>query len=278
MSRRQDGPVTRWLIVIVLAAGAVLMVAPFLWMLSTSLKDNIGIFAYPPQIVPPQPQWSNYPELLATLPITRFFLNSVIVAVSVTVLQLIVTAMAAYAFARLRFPGRDLLFFAYLATLMIPTQVTLIPRFLLMRELGWINTYFALIIPFIFSSFGVFLLRQYFLTLPRELEEAARIDGASYFQTFWRVLLPLARPALAALAILAFIAQWNSFLWPLIVTTGPQMSTLTVGLNILKGQYNTVWNLLMAGSVLATMPILIVFLIGNRYFISGITTGGFGGR
>ncbi len=278
MSRRQDGPVTRWLIVIVLAAGAVLMVAPFLWMLSTSLKDNIGIFAYPPQIVPPQPQWSNYPELLATLPITRFFLNSVIVAVSVTVLQLIVTAMAAYAFARLRFPGRDLLFFAYLATLMIHTQVTLIPRFLLMRELGWINTYFALIIPFIFSSFGVFLLRQYFLTLPRELEEAARIDGASYFQTFWRVLLPLARPALPALAILAFIAQWNSFLWPLIVTTGPQMSTLTVGLNILKGQYNTVWNLLMAGSVLATMPILIVFLIGNRYFISGITTGGFGGR
>lgn len=268
----------RWLIVIALSAGAVLMVAPFVWMLSTSLKDNIGVFAYPPRLIPKSPHWSSYPEITTTLPFGRFFLNSVIVAVSVTILQLFVAAMAAYAFARLRFPGRGLLFFAYLSTLMIPPQVTLIPRFLLMRELGWINTYQGLIIPFVFSSFGIFLLRQYFLTIPRELEEAARIDGVGYFKTFWLVLLPLTRPGLAALAILTFIAQWNSFLWPLVIIQSQDMNTLTVGLNTLKGQYTTAWNLLMAGSVLATMPILVVFLFGNRYFITGITASGFGGR
>ncbi|HUX21773.1 MAG TPA: carbohydrate ABC transporter permease [Spirochaetia bacterium] len=278
MNRRGEPALTRWLIVVALSAGAVLMIAPFLWMISTSLKSNIGVFAYPPELVPKNPQWSSYPDVTRTLPFGRFFLNSVIVSISVTLLQLFVAAMAAYAFARLRFPGRGVLFFAYLSTLMIPPQVTLIPRFLLMRELGWINTYQGLIIPFVFSSFGIFLLRQYFLTIPRELEEAARIDGVGYFKAFWLVLLPLTRPGLAALAILTFIAQWNSFLWPLVVVSSQDMNTLTVGLNTLRGQYTTAWNLLMAGSVLATMPILIVFLIGNRYFISGITAGGFGGR
>jgi len=267
-----------WLTLLILVGFGLLMVVPFLWMLSTSLKAPTEIFQFPPQILPENPQWQNYPEVSRVLPLGRYFFNSAVVALSVTLLQLVVSALAAYAFARLRFPGRDVLFLVYLGALMIPSQVTLIPRFLLIRELGWINTYQALILPFIFSSFGTFLLRQYFLTMPRELEEAARIDGASYLQNFWYVALPLSRPALAALAIFTFIDQWNSFLWPLIVTTIPQMSTLTVGLNTLRGQYNTAWNLLMAGSMIAIVPILLVFALGNRYFIKGITTSGLGGR
>ncbi len=255
-----------------------LMAAPFIWMVGTSLKAPAEIFQFPPRLIPDVPQWQNYAEVTRVLPFGRYFLNSFIVATSVTALQLVVCSMAAYAFARLRFPGRDLLFLAFLGALMVPSQVTLIPRFLLMRELGWFNTYQALILPFVFSSFGTFLLRQYFLTLPRELEEAARIDGASYFQNYWLIAMPLARPALAALAIFTFINEWNSFLWPLIVTTRPEMNTLIVGLNTLRGQYNTAWNLLMAGSVIAIVPILLVFALGNRYFIKGITTSGFGGR
>jgi multiple sugar transport system permease protein len=255
-----------------------LMAGPFLWMLGTSLKAPAEIFQFPPQLIPDAPQWQNYPEVTKVLPFGRYFLNSFLVAISVTLLQLVVCSLAAYAFARLRFPGRELIFLAFLGALMVPSQVTLIPRFLLMRELGWFNTYQALILPFVFSSFGTFLLRQYFLSLPRELEEAARIDGASYFQNYWLVAMPLARPALAALAIFTFIDQWNAFLWPLIVTTRPEMNTLTVGLNTLRGQYNTAWNLLMAGSVIAIVPILLVFALGNRYFIKGITTSGFGGR
>ena len=255
-----------------------LMAGPFLWMLCTSLKAPAEIFQFPPNLIPGVPQWQNYPEVTRVLPFGRYFLNSFIVAISVTALQLVVCSMAAYAFARLRFAGREFIFLMFLGALMVPSQVTLIPRFLLMRELGWFNTYQALILPFVFSSFGTFLMRQYFLTLPKELEEAARIDGATHFQNFWLIAMPLARPAMAALAIFTFIDQWNAFLWPLIVTTVPQMNTLTVGLNTLRGQYNTAWNLLMAGSVIAIVPILTVFALGNRYFIKGITTSGFGGR
>jgi multiple sugar transport system permease protein len=275
---RPRADLARWAVLAGLVLCGLLMAGPFLWMLSTSLKAPNEVFQYPPRWVPTDPRWDNYAEVTRVLPFGRYFLNSALVALSVTALQLGVCSLAAYAFARLRFPGRDALFLAFLAGLMIPSQVTLIPRFLLMRQLDWFNTYQALILPFAFSSFGTFLLRQFFLTIPRELEEAARIDGASYLQTFWRVALPLARPALAALAIFTFIDQWNSFLWPLIVTTRPEMNTLTVGLNTLRGQYNTAWNLLMAGSVIAVAPILVVFTLGNRYFIRGITTSGFGGR
>lgn len=279
-SRRTDGSseLAQYVILGLLIVFGLLMAAPFLWMLGTSLKAPAEIFQFPPRLIPDVPQWQNYAEVTRVLPFGRYFLNSFIVATSTTALQLVVCSMAAYAFARLRFPGRDLLFLAFLGALMVPSQVTLIPRFLLMRELGWFNTYQALVLPFVFSSFGTFLLRQYFLTLPRELEEAARIDGASYFQNYWLIAMPLARPALAALAIFTFINEWNSFLWPLIVTTKPEMNTLIVGLNTLRGQYNTAWNLLMAGSVIAIVPILLVFALGNRYFIKGITTSGFGGR
>lgn len=278
MNESRPSPVARWLLFVMLLAGALVMAAPFLWMIGTSLKAPTEVFRYPPTLLPESPQWANYARILEVLPFGRYLFNSLTVALSVTALQLLLCSMAAYAFARLRFPGRDVLFLVYLSALMVPSQVTLIPNFILVRQLGWVDSYQALILPFAFSSFGTFLLRQYFLTLPRELEEAARIDGASYLQSYWRIALPLARPALAALAIFTFVAQWNNFLWPLVTTTRPEMSTLTVGLNTLRGQYNTAWTLLMAGSVLAIVPILVLFVIGNRAFIRGITTSGLGGR
>lgn len=276
--RRSRSPVVDWLIFLVLLLGALSMCAPFIWMVSSSLKAPNEIFQYPPSLLPGQPQWHNYARIFTLIPFGRLMLNSLFVSLAVTFLQLLVCSMAAYAFARLRFRGREFLFLLYLSALMIPSQVTLIPNFILVRQLGWIDSYAALILPFAFSSFGTFLLRQSFLTVPRELEEAARIDGASYAQVFWRVMLPLARPALGALGIFTFIAQWNNFLWPLITTTKPQMQTLTVGLAGLRGQYNTDWALLMTGSVLAILPIFVVFAVGNKSFIQGITSGGFGGR
>ncbi len=267
-----------WLLAIILIPTALIMLMPFIWMLSTSLKSAGEVFSYPPTFIPETPQWGNYVRIFEVLPFARFFFNSLAVAIAVTGLQLITCSMAAYAFARLRFKGRDMLFLGYLGTLMIPAQVVLIPNFIVLRQLGWIDTYQALILPAAFSAFGTFLLRQYFLTIPRELEDAAVVDGANHWQIYLRVIMPLSGPALSALAIFAFLTNWNSFLYPLIVTTRVNMSTLTVGLNTLQGQYNTAWTLLMAGSVIALLPILLVFIFAQRYFIAGITMTGLGGR
>jgi len=269
---------TNWLLALFLVPTALLMLLPFVWMLSTSLKLAGAVFEYPPTWIPRPLVWQNYPQVLEILPFARFFLNSLFVALSVTVLQLLTCSLAAYAFARLRFPGRDVLFLGYLGTLMIPGQVVIIPNFILLRTLGWIDTYQALILPAAFSAFGTFLLRQYFLTIPRELEDAAVVDGASYWQIYSRVILPLSGPALSALAIFTFLGQWNSFLYPLVVTSSTEMSTLTVGLRTLQGQYNTAWTLLMAGSVIALVPVLAVFIFAQRYFIRGIAMTGLGGR
>jgi multiple sugar transport system permease protein len=267
-----------WALTIFLVPTALLMLMPFVWMLSTSLKSAGAVFEYPPSFIPNPFRWDNYTRLFEVLPFARFFANSVFVAVSVTILTVASSSMAAYAFARLRFPGRDALFLGYLGTLMIPAQVVIIPNFILLRTLGWIDTYPALILPAAFSAFGTFLLRQYFLTIPGELEDAAVVDGASHWQIFTQVILPLSGPALSALAIFTFLFNWNSFLYPLVVTNSTKMSTLTVGLNTLQGQYNTAWTLLMAGSVLALLPVLTVFIFAQRYFIRGITMTGIGGR
>ncbi len=269
---------TNWLLTLFLIPTALLMLLPFIWMLSTSFKLAGTVFEYPPTWIPQPLVWENYPQVLEILPFARFFFNSLFVALSVSALQLLTCSLAAYAFARLRFPGRDVLFMGYLGTLMIPGQVVIIPNFILLRTLGWIDTYQALILPAAFSAFGTFLLRQYFLTIPRELEDAAVVDGASYWQIYLRVILPLSGPALSALAIFTFLAQWNSFLYPLVVTNSTEMSTLTVGLNTLQGQYNTAWTLLMAGSVIALVPVLLVFIFAQRYFIKGIAMTGLGGR
>lgn len=262
----------------VLIAIAVTTLVPFAWMVSTSLKAQSQVFLIPPQWIPDPVLWSNYADMMAAMPFGRYLFNSLFIAATVTLLELATSSLAGYSFARLRFPGRDRLFLLYLATLMIPGQVTLIPNFIVMRILGWIDTYYALIIPAAFSAFGTFLLRQFFLTIPYELEDAAKIDGAGYFGTYWRIILPLAKPALTTLAIFTFMAQWNSFLWPLIVTNSPEMRTLTVGLRMFQGQYLTRWPLLMAGTVFSLIPILTIYVIGQKYFVRGIALTGLAGR
>lgn len=257
-----------------LAAGTLIMLLPFAWMVSTSLKTGEATFVTPPQLVPTNPTLDNYARVISAVPMGQFLINSVFVSVTSTVLMVLNCAMAGYAFARIKFPGREVIFYVYLATLMIPQQVTLVPLFALMTWLGWGNSYQALILPASFGAFGTFLLRQFFLRLPREVEEAAFIDGAGYIRIFFSIGLQLARPALATLAVFAFMASWNSFLWPLIITSNQSMMTLPLGLSFLNGRYATDWNVLMAGAVIGTLPILAVYVFAQKYIIQGLATTG----
>jgi multiple sugar transport system permease protein len=260
-----------------LLVAAATMIVPFLWMLSTSLKADQFVLTMPPQFLPRPLTADSYQRLLELFPIARMFFNSLFVAVVTTLGQVFISAMAAYAFARMQFRGRDVVFLLYLATLMIPSQVTITPLFILMRYLGWINTYQGLIAPGIFTAFGTFLLRQFFLTLPKDLEEAAFIDGASHLTVFLRIILPLARPALATLAVFAFMGSWNSFLWPLFIVRNEVLMTLPVGLATLHGRWLTQWNLVMAGSVITVIPMLIIYLFAQRYFVRGVVLSGLKG-
>lgn len=259
-----------------LTIGAVSMLMPFLWMLATSLMTQKQIFSYPPELIPSPLHIQNYSEVAKSIPVAAYFLNSAVVAVITTIGQLIIASMAGYAFARLSFKYREPLFLLFLATTMIPAQVNIVPLFFIMRELGWIDTYQALIVPGLFGGFGIFLMRQWFKTLPAGLEEAAKIDGCNPLQTFYKVALPLALPALATLGIFTFILTWNSFMWPLIVTNSDSMRTLPVGLAIFKGSFRetTEWGQLMACAVISVIPVIGVFLLGQKYFIKGITMGG----
>jgi len=261
---------------IILTLGAVSMLVPFLWMLATSLMTQKQIFAYPPVLIPEPVAIDNYFKVSQAIPIAKYFFNSTIVAILTTAGQIIVSSMAAYAFARLRFKGRDPLFFIILATMMIPPQVNIIPLFFVMRELHWIDTYYALIIPGLFGGFGIFLLRQWFKGMPIELEDAAKIDGCNPFETFWKIALPLALPAIATLGIFTFITTWNSFIWPLIITNSDTMRTLPVGLAVFKGSFreSTEWGQLMACAVISVIPVIGVFLLGQKYFVKGIMMGG----
>ena len=277
-AHRRPRPIKSLLLHLFLISGSVAMLLPFIWMLSTSLKTPPQIFTYPPVWLPDPIAWQNYRETVSVMPFGRFYLNSLIVTSSITVLQLLTSSLAAFAFARLRFRGRNALFLLYLATLMIPFQVTMLPNFILMSWLRWFDTYQALILPPAFSAFSTFLLRQYFLGLPLDLDEAARIDGASSFRIWWQIVLPLSGPVLAALTIFVFLNNWNDFLWPLVITDSIEMRTLPVGLSILQGQYSVRWNLLMAGSVIAMLPVLIVYILGQKQFIQGFTMSGLGGR
>ena len=258
--------------------GSAVMLVPFLWMISTSLKEISEIFVYPPVWIPSEPLWSNYTYVLELLPFGRYLANTVFVATTVTILEVVTSSLAAYAFARIDFPGRERVFLIYLATLMVPGQVTIIPNFLLISWLGWNNTYLALIIPAAFSAFGTFLLRQFFLSIPAELEQAARIDGCGYVGIYRHIILPLSGPAVATLTIFVFMAQWNSFLWPLIVTNSEYMRTLTVGLSYFRDEQASQFNYLMAGTVMNVIPILIVYIVLQRYFVRGIALTGLTGR
>jgi multiple sugar transport system permease protein len=257
----------RRLFVAVLAAA---MVAPFLYMVTTSLMSEAGVLAWPPPIIPARLRWSNYAAALTALPFGRFFLNSAVVAACVTVGQVATSAAAAYAFARLRFAGRDRVFLGFLSVLLVPAAVLFVPRFLMIDAFGWVDSYAGLISTEVVSVWGIFMLRQFFLTLPRDLEDAARLDGAGEWTIFWRVVLPLSKPALATLAVLAFADQWKSFLWPLIVTRSLEMQVVEVGLASLHGGYATNWPYQMAAAVTATLPLLVVFFVAQKYFVKGI--------
>jgi multiple sugar transport system permease protein len=259
---------------LIIYALAIVVIAPFLWMILTSFKDMSEIYVYPPKWLPEKFNFDNYVNAFTAAPFGRYYLNSLIVAFAVTLGQLITCSMAAFAFARLRFKGRDILFYIFLGTMMIPYNVTMIPSFMVLYWLGWIDSYYALIVPGLASAFGTFLLRQFFITIPRELEEAAYIDGASRFQVLRRIIVPLAKPALATLAIFTFMGVFNDFIWALIVINSEQMQTVQLGLAIFRDRYLTEWDLLMAGSVTAVLPILIVFFFAQKYFIKGITLSG----
>lgn len=271
----------RALLHFILVAGALLTITPFIWALATSLKAPDKIFSLPPSFIPRPVYWRNYADALTFAPLLRFMLNTLFLAGTITIVRLITCSMAAYAFGRLRFRGRDLLFLLFLGTMMIPEQVTLVPNFILMKQFNFYNSYKALTIPMVVSVFGIFLLRQYFMTLPTELEEAARIDGCSRIGTFIRIILPLSKPALATLAILTFKNTWNWFLWPLIMLNDVKSFPIQVGLSFFKGQaelMNTQWGPLMAGTCLAMIPVILIFLLGQRYFIKSMAVSGLGGR
>lgn len=262
---------------VALVALAVIALTPLLWMLSTSLKDNTNVFTYPPQWIPSDWKFDNYTSLWDDLPMNRWLFNTFFISTAVVLSQLVFCSMAAYAFARMQFKGREPLFYLFLASLMVPYQVTLIPAFVLISRLGWIDTYQGLIIPQLSTPFGIFMLRQFFLTLPKELEEAARLDGASYWRIYRTILIPLSKPALIAFGVFSFIGMWGDFLWPLIVVNSPEKMTLTVGLNYLSNSYNTDWARLMAGDVISLLPLMFVYAIAQRYFIQGIAMTGLKG-
>lgn len=255
---------------------AISMLYPFLAMLNLSFVNNNEIFSNAGKIIHTNLTLENYKSIFNQIPLSAYFLNSLIVASVTTVGQVIFAALAGYAFARMKFKYKNGLFLVILITMLIPPQVNIIPLFFLMRELHLIDTYQALILPALFGGFGVFLMRQYFLGLPKDLEESAKIDGCNLFQTFFKIALPLALPTVATLAIFTFVTTWNSFMWPLIVTNSEGMRTLPVGLAIYKGSFReiTLWGELLACSVICTIPVIGVFLLGKKYFISDILQGG----
>lgn len=289
---------------ILLSVLGISMIFPFLWMVSTSLKDPGDVFTYPPKWIPRPVRFDNYVKAWKAVPFPRGYINSIFVAIIVTAGQVFTSALAGYAFARLTFPGRDKLFLGYLATMMIPGAVTMIPVFILFRLMPeimnkitgttfWnsdlyignffvgkpigIDSYFALIAPAMFTAYGTFMLRQFFMSIPRDLEDAAKIDGCSLFGIFWRIILPLSKPALATLCTFTFMGSWNNFMWPLIVTNSMELKTLPIMLASFQGLYTTDWTLLMAGSIIVLFPVIIVFVFNQRFFVEGIKLTGIKG-
>jgi multiple sugar transport system permease protein len=250
------------------------MLLPFLWMLGTSLMDELGVFHVPPPIIPAPPRWRNYPEALTALPFARFFVNSLVFSIAVVVGQVVTSALAAYALARLEFPGRDKLFVVILSVIMVPGIVLLIPRFLIISALGWVDTFPGLISTELVSVWGIFLLRQFFQSVPRELEEAARLDGAGEWTIFTRIVLPLSGPALATLALFGFVDAWKNFQWPLIATRSMEMRTVEVGVAAFHSYYYSNWPYQMAAAVTALVPIFVIFFVAQRFFVRGIQLTG----
>ena len=261
-----------------LFAVAALLILPLYWMFTTALKTPRQTFALPPEWVPDPVEWQNFERVFEEVPFERFLINTFILVGLNIVGELFAVTLVAYGFARLRFPGRSVLFLLMLSTLMIPYHVTLVPRFILFSKLGWINTYLPLTVPaFTGSSFLIFLVRQYMMSIPYDLDEAAYIDGASRFGVFWRIIIPLSRPALVLVVVFTFVGVWNDFLQPLIYLNDPKLFTVSLGLSFFQGTRETNWNLLMAGSLMATIPPLLLFFFAQRQLIGGIAIEGIKG-
>ncbi len=265
------------LVYILLTLGALIMIVPFLWMLSTSLKTQQQLFTWPPTWIPNPFAWSNYSEVFDKINFGLYGWNTLKITVAVTVGRLLFCSMAGYGFARMKFPGKDFLFLLTLATMMISSQITLIPNFVIMRYLGLVNTHLGVILPQLADGFSIFLMRQFFLTFPYELEDAAKLDGCDPWMFYIRILIPNSKPILATLAVMTFQGVWNDFLWPLVMLTSPAKRTLSVGLSYLVGQYTTRWDLQMAGSVLTVLPILVLFFLLQKYFVQSIKMTGIKG-
>lgn len=261
-----------------LGIGAVTMILPFLWMISTSLKALNEVFVFPPTILGEKIMWENYLRISDRFPFGKFFLNSLKVTTIVVCAQLVTSSMAGFVFARLKFPFRDTLFALYLATIMIPFQVLMIPTFIVMRHYGLIDTHAAIILPLVVSAFGTFLMRQFFLTIPTALEDAAKIDGCTPFGIYWRIFIPLSKPAMATLGIFVFMGAWNDFFGPLVYLNTLSKMTLPLGLASMQGMYSTDWPVLMAGTVISVLPVIIVFLMAQDLFIRGVTLSGLKGE
>lgn len=272
--RMQFGKLLLYLLLIL---GGLVMIVPFAWMVSTSLKSGAYVLSMPPQWIPNPATLESYRRIFDLYPVGRMLFNSLLVAGLTTLGQLLTCSMAAYAFARLKFRGQNLVFLLYLATLMVPFQVTITPLFIMMRIFGWINTYQGLILPGVFSAFGTFLLRQAFMTIPTEYEEAAYMDGASPLTIFLKIILPLSKPALATLSVFAFMGSWNAFLWPLFIVREEMLMTLPVGLATLQGRWLTEWNLVMAGTVITVLPMLLLYLVAQKYLVQGYVMSGLKG-
>ncbi len=263
---------TRLILLFVTAGLALMTVFPLLWMASSAFKGPAEVYSVNP--IPADPTLENFLYVFTEVPFLRYMLNTFFVASTVTVMGLFFHSMAGYALARLNFPGRDLLFFAIFSTLLVSLPVILVPLFVLVRELGMLNSYAGLIIPAIFNAFGIFLLRQFYLGMPKELEEAARIDGCGYWRVYWNVALPLSRSILAALAVLFFLANWNSFLWPLTVTADEDLWMVQLAIASFQGQYSAAWNYIMAAATVTALPTIVLFFIFQRQLVESFKTSG----
>lgn len=267
------------LVYVVLSIVGVIFIMPFAWMVANSFKDLRGIYKFPPEFIPETWHFENYTEAWTATHFDIGFLNSALVAAAVVLGQLVTASLAGYSFARLRYPGRDKIFLLYISLMMVPFTVLLIPLYIQMRAFGWVSTLQAVIVPFLFTPWGTFMMRQFMVTIPRELEDAARIDGCGFFRTYWLIILPLTKPALATLAIFTFVNTWNSYQWPLIVLAKPKVKTLPLLLASFQNQsaMRTPWHLIMAASTFVVVPVLIAFVVGQKYYVRGIVTTGIKG-
>jgi sn-glycerol 3-phosphate transport system permease protein len=280
LSKKAQDRIVEALTFLALLAISLLVALPFLWMLSTSLKPDLrAVYQFPPEWIPREPAWDNYLRAWRAAPFGRYMLNSTIVAVGVMVLQVVNGCLAAYVFSRIRFPGRELLFLLFLAVLMIPTQVTVVPNYIILSRLGWLDTYWALIIPFAATAFGTFLIRQSFLGIPQDLVDAALIDGASHLTILRHIMIPLSKPMIITFALLSFNWRWNDYFWVLIMTNSDRMRTLPVGIVAMRGgaEGGSNWHIIMAATIIVLLPILLLFIFAQRYFIEGIARTGIKG-